>query len=254
MENKKAEIVGKRWSFCAEGYDSIIQGEFEGELPHKWSSVLKRHAPKEGGRALDIGTGPGFFAVLLAKMGWEITGIDCAEKMVETARKNAKAAGVQADFYQMDNHQLDFPDNTFDYIVSRNVTWILYEPEKAFKEWLRILKPGGRILYFDANWHYTKDKAFVEAQKADEEAYRKLYGEPVNTYRGDEETEREFRTLLYFNEIWRPDWDEAHLPGCGYCNVQVVQRVNEEVYNEEKGLLYRSIPMFLVTADKPVSS
>lgn len=249
---REAEIIGKRWSFCAEGYDSIIQKEFQGEIPSKWSRLLEEHAPKTVGNALDVGTGPGFFSILLAKMGWKVTGIDCAEKMVETARKNSRSAGVEAEFYQMNNHQLDFPDHSFDYIVSRNVTWILYDPETAFREWLRVLKPGGRILYFDANWHYTDNKAFTEAQRKDAELYRQLYGEPENTYRGDEKTEADFNRLLYFNKMWRPAWDEEHLPQYGYCNIQVEQRVNEKVYSKAKQILYHSIPMFLVTADKPM--
>ncbi|MCD2491833.1 class I SAM-dependent methyltransferase [Lacrimispora sp. NSJ-141] len=252
MNNKEAVIVGKRWSYCAEGYDSIIQEEFEGEQPSRWSRLLRENAPKTCGKALDIGTGPGFFAVLLSRMGWEVTGIDCAEEMVRTAAKNAEVLGLKAGFYQMDNHHLNYPDNTFDYIVSRNVTWILYDPEEAFKEWFRVLKPGGRILYFDANWPYSESKSFLEAQKRDEEAYRKLYGEPANTYQGDEETEEKFKSLLYFDKVWRPEWDERYLPNCGYCNVRVIPRVNEEVYSESKQLLYRSTPMFLVTADKPL--
>ena len=49
----------------------------------------------------------------------------------------------------------------------------------------------------------------------------------------------------------RPNWDEIHLPTLGYENMEIVPRVNEQVYSEKKQLLYRSIPMFLVCADKP---
>ena len=253
MTKEKAQLVGKRWSFCAKGYNEIIRREFQGEIPHKWTKFLEEKAPAASGKVLDIGTGPGFFAVLLSRMGWEVTGIDCAEEMIRTARKNAEEAGVKAVFRQMDNHRLDFPDNTFDYIVSRNVTWILYEPETAFQEWLRVLKPGGRVLYFDANWPYEKDEEFLNAQKKDEENYRRLYGEPINTYTGDAKTNEEFRKLIFFKSKWRPGWDEEHLPQYGYENIQVVPRVNEEVYSKPKQLLYQSVPMFLVTADKPVS-
>ena len=46
----------------------------------------------------------------------------------------------------MDSHQLSFDDNTFDLLINRNVTWTLYDPEQAYKEWYRVLKPGGRLL------------------------------------------------------------------------------------------------------------
>lgn len=247
----EAEVIGKRWSYCADGYDEIIQSEFSDELTQKWSILLKEHAPCETGQVLDIGTGPGFFSILMSHMGWDAVGVDCAEKMIETAEKNARKAGADARFYQMDNHALNFPDNTFDYIIGRNVTWILYEPEKAFQEWLRVLKPGGRLLYLDANWHYKKDRELLKAIQKDEQEYRKLYGMPINTYKGDERTEEEFKNVLYFNDILRPKWDQEHLPEFGFRNINVIQRVNENVYSQEKQLLYRSIPLFLVTADKP---
>ena len=248
---RQAETIGKRWDYCADGYDAIVQNEFAEELAEKWSEILKNHAPCEKGKVLDIGTGPGFFAVLMGRMGWQVTGIDCSEKRVETAARNAGKAGVHAEFYQMDNHQLDFPEDTFDYIICRNVTWILYDPLRALEEWKRVLKPGGRILYFDANWHMTGDEAYREAVKRDEEEYRRLYGEPENTYTGDADTDEEFDKVLYFKEVLRPEWDEIHLPELGYEKIQVIHRVNEQVYSEEKKLLYRSIPMFLVRADKP---
>lgn len=68
------------------------------------------------------------------------------------------------EFYIMDSHILEFEDNYFDLIVSRNVTWTLYNPQKAYKEWKRVLKPGGKLIIFDANWYlsffddYVKEK------------------------------------------------------------------------------------------------
>ena len=257
MSDLKNEIHDY-WTNRARGYSEYNQQEMADARQTMWRAKLldllgkqfPEREPKEI-KILDVGTGPGFFAVLMGRMGWQVTGIDCSEKMVETAARNAGKAGVHAEFYQMDNHQLDFPEDTFDYIICRNVTWILYDPEKAFAEWKRVLKPGGRILYFDANWHMIGDEAYREAVKRDEEEYRRLYGEPENTYTGDADTDEEFDKVLYFKEVLRPEWDEIHLPELGYEKIQVIPRVNEQVYSEEKKLLYRSIPMFLVRADKP---
>ena len=49
---------------------------------------------------------------------------------------------------------LRFADNTFDMIVSRNVTWNLEHPDRAYYEWMRVLKPGGVLLNFDASWYH----------------------------------------------------------------------------------------------------
>lgn len=247
-----ARVTGNRWDFCAEGYDQIIQREFADEQAKKWGNLLRENAPCKTGRVLDVGTGPGYFSVLMGLMGWKATGIDCSQKMVETAGRNAERAGIKASYFRMDNHALEFADNTFDYLISRNVTWILYRPEQAFREWLRVLKPGGRLLYLDANWHYSRDLTLTQACARDRGEYIRLYGEPENTYHGDEKTDAEFRKTLYFNNVWRPDWDKDHLPKFGYCNIRVTERVNEYVYDVPKQLLYRSMPMFLVTADKPL--
>ena len=96
MIGKIAESIGKRWSFCAEGYNTLIQKEFQGEEGTAWDCLLKEYAPETMGTALDIGSGPGFFAILLAKQGWKTTGIDCSEKMVERARKNVAELGIDA--------------------------------------------------------------------------------------------------------------------------------------------------------------
>ncbi|SPZ01220.1 methyltransferase [Proteus mirabilis] len=48
---------------------------------------------------------------------------------------------------------LPFGDEQFDLVVSRNVTWNLKSPCEAYQEWFRVLKPGGSLINFDANWY-----------------------------------------------------------------------------------------------------
>ena len=45
-----------------------------------------------------------------------------------------------------DAQALDVENNSFDVVVTRNVTWNLPRPDLAYKEWLRVLKPGGSSL------------------------------------------------------------------------------------------------------------
>ena len=82
-----------------------------------------------------------------------MTGIDITENMIHEAKENVKAAGLSADLMTMDCHNLNFPDETFDMIICRNITWTLDDPQKAYKEWLRVLKKGGRLLVSDACWY-----------------------------------------------------------------------------------------------------
>ena len=57
-------------------------------------------------------------------------------------------------YCQMDASHLAFADETFDAVVSRNLTWNLEDPEQAYKEWMRVLKKGGILLNYDANWYH----------------------------------------------------------------------------------------------------
>ena len=117
---------------------------------------------------LDIGTGPGFFAILLSEMGFCVTAVDLTPAMLDEARRNAGRLAEKIRFLEMNAEQLDFPDDSFDVIVSRNLTWNLPHPEKAYAEWSRVLRPGGLLLNFDANWYsYLFDSESLSAYKTD---------------------------------------------------------------------------------------
>ena len=61
-----------------------------------------------------------------------------------------------------------FPDETFDVVVSRNLTWTLPHPERAYRQWLRILKPGGILLNYDAEHARYHLSSGLEGEKAHE--------------------------------------------------------------------------------------
>lgn len=52
----------------------------------------------------------------------------------------------------MDAQEPDFPEGSFDVVLSRNLTWTLPDPEKAYSQWLRVLRRGGLLLNFDADY------------------------------------------------------------------------------------------------------
>ena len=79
----------------------------------------------------------------------------------------------------MDAQNLEFEDGVFDVVISRNLTWNLKDPERAYREWCRVLKPGGKLLNFDANWYgylydeekrqsYEEDRKSVESENLDD--------------------------------------------------------------------------------------
>lgn len=248
---EQARLIGQRWDHSEKGYNDIIQQEFV-ETGEIWTQLLLENAPVTGKAALDVGTGPGFLAMILAMEGFDVTGVDCSEKMVMRARENALERGLRAEYRVMDSHELNFEDASFDYIVLRNATWLLYDPEKAFAEWFRVLRPGGRLLYLDANWSYLDDPELT--RKVDEayERFERERGSSFNTYTGPKDLNDAAQKLSAFRHVLRPDWDRKALPVLGYCRVRVIPRVNERIYPPWKQKLYDAMDEFLITADKPM--
>lgn len=156
MKDIKASIR-KYWDWRSRtfGYDrdkSII-------IADTWESVLKELLPQPAGkRALDVGTGMGQFAFYLARAGFSVTGIDLSGEMITRAKRHAAEHHLPVDFVTGDAESLSFEDNSFDVLVSRNLLWTLPHPEKALKQWQRVVKPGGRLVISDGFWMNTSWK------------------------------------------------------------------------------------------------
>lgn len=106
-----------------------------------------------GKRVLDIGTGTGLVAVILAKEHpeWQVTAIDISEDMLVIARETAARNGIsdKIDFRIASAEALPFPDNSFDLVVSNTSLHLWAEPLKVFKEIARVTAPGGCCLVWD---------------------------------------------------------------------------------------------------------
>jgi ubiquinone/menaquinone biosynthesis C-methylase UbiE len=98
---------------------------------------------------LDLGTGTGFLANMTARLGHSTIGIDISKEMMNFGVKHAKTVGSDALFMEGSVLGLPFMDNTVDFIINSRLIWTLVEPDMAIKEWLRILKPGGKIMCFN---------------------------------------------------------------------------------------------------------
>jgi ubiquinone/menaquinone biosynthesis C-methylase UbiE len=115
-----------------------------------WDRILDLVIPADGPHdALDVGSGTGFLALELAVRGHRVTGIDFAPAMVARAREKAAAQGIAARFDEGDAEHLLYPSGSFDLVISRHVLWTLPHPEAALDEWLRVLRPGGRLAVID---------------------------------------------------------------------------------------------------------
>ncbi len=97
-------------------------------------------------KVLDIGTGTGFLALLLAEMGYNVTGVDWAKNKIQKAKDKASASRINVNFEVQDAETLSFPDDTFDAVVSRHVIWTLADPHTAARDWARVIRPGGKVI------------------------------------------------------------------------------------------------------------
>lgn len=153
MERQK-RAIRKYWDWRSVTYP-LDMDKLDG-IAQTWETLLANLIPgSPGRRAIDMGTGTGQFAVYLARLGFHVTGIDISEKMILKAREHADLYNLHIDFQCRDAENLPFRDDAFDVIVSRNLLWTLPEPEKALREWRRVLKPAGALIVSDGMWMNT---------------------------------------------------------------------------------------------------
>jgi ubiquinone/menaquinone biosynthesis C-methylase UbiE len=102
---------------------------------------------------LDLGCGTGTMALLLAREGWDVVGVDASEGMIAEAQRKAEAAGVQARFFRADLRVLSLHDR-FDAAVSLydvfNHLSDVEELSATLRNTRRVLRTGG-VLIFDVN-------------------------------------------------------------------------------------------------------
>lgn len=96
------------------------------------------------GKVLEIGVGSGR-NLKYYPAGCSLTGIDSSEGMLKKAREKAREM-KNVNLLLMDAEHLEFPDNSFDYVVSTFVLCTIPDPVKALKEMRRALKPSGELI------------------------------------------------------------------------------------------------------------
>ena len=102
-------------------------------------------------RALEIGAGTGYFSLNLLRAGLveHATCSDISPGMLETLRANARRLGLAGlvDTVETDAERLPFADESFDLVLGHAVLHHLPDLDQAFSEFLRVLKPGGTLMF-----------------------------------------------------------------------------------------------------------
>jgi SAM-dependent methyltransferase len=212
----------KYWSGRAPEFSGLRMNEYESPMRNAYEKFLLEILPdsKKDLKVLDVGTGAGFFALILNKLGCQVTAVHFSSEMLVQAKKNAEEKGIKdIVFLQMDAQNLTFPDNTFDFIITRNVTWIVEDAKKMYYHIHRVLKPGGIMVNIDANY----GKTFKESDERGEKLVSTTQTIEQQRERNDISEE------CYITEKRRPSWDVDVLIDLGVSDLRVHLDFNKKL-------------------------
>jgi SAM-dependent methyltransferase len=176
-------------------------------------------------RVVDMGTGPGLFAILMAMRGHEVTAIDNSEEMLKRARNNAVEMDVEINFILGDIEEPPLEKGSYDLIVAHNSTWCLTKPAKAYAAWKELLVSDGELAIIDGNYYldqyddeYLKRKNYMELKRTGRNDG--LHGR-TNVDNVDFTIIEDLAYDLPLSRERRPSWDVRTLLGIGMTDIHV---------------------------------
>jgi phosphatidylethanolamine/phosphatidyl-N-methylethanolamine N-methyltransferase len=140
----------KIYSEFAPLYDKIFGKIFYSRLER----VIEDLDIPPGAKVLEVGAGTGT-SFPAYPTHCDVTGIDLAPDMLARARQKIEDHGwTHLRVMEMNALSLDFPDNTFDYVMAFHVVTVVPDPIRMISEAKRVCKPGGSIVIVN---HFTSD-------------------------------------------------------------------------------------------------
>lgn len=144
------EEIRAYWSVRAESFDLSFGHAIKSDRELK--AFQRLIGDSFGPRPLDVldlACGTGEITRALLSLDHRVTALDFSEAMLERARAKH---GKNARFRLGDAEHLLDEDASYDAAITRHLVWTLTDPEAAFAEWFRVLRPGGRLLVIDGDW------------------------------------------------------------------------------------------------------
>jgi len=250
------------WSERAATFDEQPGHEIfsEGERA-AWHALFERHLGRgEGRRAVDLACGTAVISHLLDDIGFQVTGIDWAEPMLERARGKARNRARTIRFLLGDAERTMEPDNSADVVTNRHLVWTLVDPPAAFREWFRILKPGGKLLVVDGDFVNPGPLSRLFAALA---AWAQRAGlAKTAAHHGPGalgETHRSILSRVYFSQGARADEVARLLAQTGFTDIRIdfdlgaIHRAQRRNFPLLKGLERATQHRYAISAVKPSS-
>lgn len=244
MEIELKQRIANYWNNRANDFKNQSIVEMQNERYDDWIEIIQKHLPNQKGlKVLDIGTGAGYMAMLLASQGHKVTGVDLCANMIDAAKEASTSLGLHCDFMQQDAEKLSFPEESFDVIITRNLTWTLPNVPDDYKLWFSFLKPGGVLINFDADYgksSFSVPRKPLTPPPSPTPSRKNLHGDLSLETLAECEA---IKSALDISQHRRPGWDINLLRECGFSNIYLE-------FNLHKNSPFRKGGMFGIFAYK----
>jgi SAM-dependent methyltransferase len=129
--------------------------------------ILQVLGDVSGRRVLDAGCGEGYLSRKLAKLGAKVTGVELSSKMLSYALEEQDREPLEITYHEASITSLPFlPVHSFDIVITNNVIQDVEDYQAAFREFARLLRPGGTYLqivnhpcFMTPGWGWERDAA-----------------------------------------------------------------------------------------------
>lgn len=200
-------MINKRDIFSLSGLDLVDE-------------IVEIYKIEKDIKVLDVGCGTGYSVNYLCEKGFDATGIDFSEEIINLGKERYKGISIKV----MDANKLDFPENYFDLILFECSLSVMQDPEKILESCKKLLKENGLILLSDF---------FIKQTNLDEDIYTLNYWNKVFS-------DLNFKTIIFQDKSkeWRNYlgmiiWEYGELSGLLRGNQN--NKINNYILKKETG-------------------
>ena len=173
---KRREKEARFWNRHADVYDRFVEREY-GKDYKRFRKIFFKYVKRKH-KVLDVATGTGDIAFVLAKRSKDVTGVDISEEMIKLARQKATD---NPKFLIEDAYEMEFKRGTFHLVTCCNGLHVMKEPLMALTEMRRVLKKGAKLV-------------------------------TINYCFGEASLSKRFRLFVHYMKLGRPAYWHSFLP------------------------------------------